>query len=305
MAVVDPVVMRRLKQFHPERILFGYLFDLSVIALAIAITLQSYWFYPIAIFVIAARQHGMGVLMHEGVHFLIFKNKKLNDAVTRYFLSLPLFISMKHFRSQHLAHHAHTNDPVHDPDWARRLKLDGWIFPMSPSHLFSIFLKDFFLLNTFEMVQRFSGQQSHVGARLTWMEFITTLLYYSVVAFVLFHFHIFHLFLLFWVLPMLMPLKVIRRIRGISEHHGMVVLGTRTVIGSKFDRFFLSPWNINLHIEHHRFPQVPCFGLTELHECLMKDSEFKKTAAIYPDYYSVYKECTRPIESPSLTCVST
>ncbi|QHS11054.1 fatty acid desaturase [Sinimarinibacterium sp. NLF-5-8] len=58
-------------------------------------------------------------VVHDGVHYAICRNKRLNDAIAQsaVLLGAP-YLSLPLFRWGHLKHHRHTNDPVHDPDFA-------------------------------------------------------------------------------------------------------------------------------------------------------------------------------------------
>ncbi len=302
MILADSTVLRPLYSYRPLRYLLAYALDLFVIALAIMMTLRFHGFYPLAIWIIAARQHAIAVLMHDGTHFLIFKNRKWNDFFTRYFLTLPVFMSLHHYRSLHFAHHRHTNDPVQDPDWVRRSKLPGWEFPITRRQMALLFIKDFFLVTLFETSGRLKEQVSAAEDSSSRHEKIKVALYYGAVAMLVIHFHAVLGFFLFWVLPALMPMKVIRRIRGIAEHHGIVPMpiaerekplrASRSVNASWWEKIFLSPWNVNFHLEHHLYPQVPFFELPKLNRLLLQHDDFRRTAAVYGGYGAVLRECT-------------
>ena len=54
-------------------------------------------------------------VFHESVHRTAHRNRVVNDAIG-WLPSLMLTFTYPVFRSCHLQHHAHTNDPEHDPD---------------------------------------------------------------------------------------------------------------------------------------------------------------------------------------------
>lgn len=77
------------------------------------------WNVPVfaaAIVVVGALQHHLANLAHEAVHHTLFKNRYLNDLVSEWFCSFPMFSSTYHYGLHHLAHHQFVNDPVRDPD---------------------------------------------------------------------------------------------------------------------------------------------------------------------------------------------
>src|SRR5262245_28967141 len=103
-----------------------YLFLAVVIGLAVGFDLvrQSQgwsWAWSIPVFVVAilfvgAGQHQLSGLAHEGVHHILFANRRLNEFISDWFCLFPLFSSTHHYRLQHLAHHQFVNDPQRDPD---------------------------------------------------------------------------------------------------------------------------------------------------------------------------------------------
>jgi fatty acid desaturase len=56
------------------------------------------------------------------VHHTLFKNRYLNDLVSEWLCSFPMFSSTFHYGLHHLAHHQFVNDPVRDPDISQMQK---------------------------------------------------------------------------------------------------------------------------------------------------------------------------------------
>jgi len=85
----------------------------------------------VAIVLIGAGQHQLSGLAHEGSHYILFRNRYLNDLASDLLTMFPLFASIYHYRLQHLAHHQFVNDPDRDPD-VSQLKTSGhWLgFPL-------------------------------------------------------------------------------------------------------------------------------------------------------------------------------
>jgi fatty acid desaturase len=86
----------------------------------------------VAIVLVGAGQHQLSGLAHEGSHYILFRNRYLNDAASDLLTMFPLFASIYHYRLQHLAHHQFVNDPDRDPD-VSQLKTSGhWLgFPLA------------------------------------------------------------------------------------------------------------------------------------------------------------------------------
>jgi fatty acid desaturase len=86
----------------------------------------------VALVLVGAGQHQLSGLAHEGSHYILFRNRRLNDLASDLLTMFPLFASIYHYRLQHLAHHQFVNDPDRDPD-VSQLKTSGhWLgFPLA------------------------------------------------------------------------------------------------------------------------------------------------------------------------------
>ncbi len=76
------------------------------------------WNIPVtgfAIFLVGIWQHRLVMLGHEASHYLLFKNRKLNEVMSNWLCFYPLWGRAYNYRAQHLAHHQYTNDPELDP----------------------------------------------------------------------------------------------------------------------------------------------------------------------------------------------
>jgi fatty acid desaturase len=73
--------------------------------------------YALAILVIGTRQHALVVLQHDGTHYHLSRNKRLNDFAMNVFTAWPLGFSSSGYRRYHLAHHRSLGTPD-DPELA-------------------------------------------------------------------------------------------------------------------------------------------------------------------------------------------
>ena len=85
--------------------------------------------YLLTVAFIGARQHALLILMHDGVHYRLFRDRRLNDWTAEIILAWPNLISARAYRRNHFAHHRYLNT-AQDPDWARRQGDLSWVFPM-------------------------------------------------------------------------------------------------------------------------------------------------------------------------------
>ena len=61
-----------------------------------------------AVLIIAGRQLGLAILMHEGAHGLITNNSKLNNSLSQWVCAFPVWSDTYGYRHYHLAHHRNT-----------------------------------------------------------------------------------------------------------------------------------------------------------------------------------------------------
>jgi fatty acid desaturase len=121
-----------------------YLFLGTVVGLTIAFFnlragwgLTSWlWDVPVTLFailLIGAGQHRLTTLSHEASHYLLFRNRLLNELVSDWLTMFPMWSTTHHYRIQHLAHHQFPNDPERDPD-VTQMSASGhrFDFPMTP-----------------------------------------------------------------------------------------------------------------------------------------------------------------------------
>jgi fatty acid desaturase len=93
------------------------------------------WSVPVTllcIFYVGAGQHRLATLTHEAAHYMLFRNRLLNELVSEWCCMFPILGNTHGYRVQHLGHHQYPNDPERDPDWTQmRLSGHRYQFPMS------------------------------------------------------------------------------------------------------------------------------------------------------------------------------
>jgi fatty acid desaturase len=98
-------------------------------------------FWVPAVVVIGASQHQLAGATHEATHYILFKNRVLNEVISDLFCMFPLFSSTYVFRLHHLAHHQFINDPERDPDLSQLRHSGHWLkFPASKRALILMLL---------------------------------------------------------------------------------------------------------------------------------------------------------------------
>jgi fatty acid desaturase len=124
-----------------------------VIESARAGDISWWWTLPstlVAIVAIGASQHQFGGAIHEGTHYMLFANRKLNELASDWLAAFPILTTTYHFRLHHLAHHQFVNDPERDPDISQLHESDHWLdFPITHVEMAWKLIKQLWIPNLF------------------------------------------------------------------------------------------------------------------------------------------------------------
>ncbi len=296
-AKVDAKVLRPLSKVSDVRSALTIAGDwLAILLVATLCWHYFHWaLYLVAVLFIGARQHDLLVLMHDGAHYRLFTNRKLNDWMSELFLTWPFFVASTHgYRANHWAHHRHLNT-ADDPDLVGKVG-PLWTFPMPLKKFAWMVLTDVMGLaqpRTFDIIRRLSNKGS-TPKQFLWAKaaFTVALLVGVTLA------ELWVPFLLFWIVPFMTWTPTLLRLRAIAEHYGIhsalpVGTRTRTVLPNLFDRLFVVNHAVWFHSEHHFYPSVPLHRLAELHEHLMAREEYRERVHISRGYWRAFWEVTR------------
>ncbi len=272
--------------------------------------------YVLTVLFLGARFHGMMMLMHDGAHYRLFHNKRVNDAVCDLFLDWPFFISLPRYRTFHFLHHHHLGDErdgnrvVYLTHTAQGDLTSDWRYPKSAGQFLFLLLKRFLAgpllavyivwINLTEAVLVWIGQPQKAwligGYRKPPSRLYVTLhVAFMAAAFTaIAYLQAWRGFLLFWVMPWSWHV-VLEQIRITSEHFSIgnshpFYGETRTIKVSWLERLFYLPNNGTYHLEHHMYPSVPFYRLRELHSLLMQQPGFRGHAQITNHLTGLFRE---------------
>ncbi len=285
-----------LSQVNPYLSSCHILLEWSVILLA-ATVCHHFWnplLYLATVVIIGARQHALLVLMHDGTHYRLFRNRRVNDWVTEVLLAWPHLVTMRAYRENHLAHHNYVNTDK-DPDWRRKKDNPEWHFPQPIKSLSGIFVRDLIGIGGVNLIRLASSLKSAARKPDKNVSRIRLAFYVAVVGGLVVSGCGSDL-VLYWIVPFFTWLVFVMRVRSLAEHFAIenragIYGQTRTTQTGLLSRIFLAPKNVNYHIEHHFFPSVPFYRLPELHSLLMTNPEFAHGAHITKGYGRVLLEC--------------
>lgn len=244
---------------------------------AFYISLYLYPYFAILGFlIICACQQGMQLWTHEGSHYNLLNNHKLNDLWTDFFFSTPLGVTVEKYRSHHLTHHAYL---------ATLKDLERWQFSTSIANnkLPKLILKSLFGDYGIKVALTYL-KNNQVGLKkiqidrilmsLAWNMFLFLICYLS---------QRWYFYFLLWILPMFTVSTCLNILRTTSEHqpsNTSIPEMVRTTKPNPLQKWFMYQTNFNYHVEHHMYPNIPFYNLPALH----KHMESK-------DFYRSFPEC--------------
>lgn len=230
-----------------------WLGGLALISSVDGMACLTYW-AGVALSVIAL--NAFVLLLHEGMHAVLFKNRALNDVVS-VLLGSTVGISYTAYRIMHLRHHQYLGDE-RDPDdynnytGSRRVvwMLHGMRVAMGS--LLYLFMIPFY-------ARRYArgAERARLLAEYAWIVAVALSIASKCT-------------LSGWAMHHGVPLLIVGwlvNLRGFTQH-GLAVaedpyLASRSVHAKAWLRFLLL--NENYHLEHHLFPEVPSYNLHQLH----------------------------------------
>ena len=245
----------------------------GVIAAAITAYLRwpSWWLF-LAVFVfVASRQYALLILLHDAFHALVHPNRRVNDILGRLALGAPCGSAYWPSRAVHLEHHRYLGE-VDDPE----LFLHSAGPPRekrAPGRLLWHFLR--LVLGDQALHTYLGGKASTDATPMTRVHRVARGMIPVAVA----QLGLLAMFALagswptyftLWLLPLLTLAVLFNGMRTFCDHanvtdepsgkdHRLV-----TYRSSPPERFFIAPFHMNYHAEHHLFPYVPHYRLPAL-----------------------------------------
>ncbi|MDI9335561.1 MAG: fatty acid desaturase family protein [Gammaproteobacteria bacterium] len=267
-----------------------------VLAMVLFVVLPNPITYLLSVGLIAGRQLGLAILMHDAAHRSLCKSKKLNDFMGRFLCGSPLGASLYGYRNYHLKHHQFTQSKE-DPDWELSAP-----FPIHKKSFWRKVARDLSGITAYQL--RLLGWKMSFGKEGSWWQRWHTfwrnerdfIVLNAVIFVVLYIFQNPLLYLTLWIVPLFTVYQLISRIRNIAEHAVVSdntdpLRNTRTTLTNVFTRCFLAPYWVNYHLEHHLFAYTPCWKLPLAHKFL-KQNGWHPKMEISPNYLQVIQKAT-------------
>ncbi len=261
----------------------------------------SVWTFAVGWVVMSGRHLALAILMHEGAHRLIVRDKTWNDRLASWLTAYPTMLNVAVYRMIHLQHHKATWTDA-DPDLGLATP-----FPITRRSMFRKIVRDLTGrtgLSRYRMIARLSAGLSPKGRGLEGrrlhqvaLQFLKQQYGFLITnALLLLGLALARrpeAFLLLWWLPAFTGYSLVLRLRSIAEHAAVgdptdELRQTRTTLAPFWVRFFIAPHHVNYHLEHHLFMFVPHYNLPKAHALLEKSGTLAR-AEIAPSYLAVLR----------------
>lgn len=239
----------------------------------------------VAVLVIAGRQMGLGILVHDCAHHALFRGTRMNEGIGQALAGWPMNISLPAYRAYHLAHHRHAGTPL-DPDL---VFVAAYPIPKASLHR--------------KLWRDLSGQTGLRDLRLSLARFTLRqqgpwVVFHLALAGVLAALGAWWAYGLWWV-AYLFVYPVIMRLRQIGEH-GVVPdrgqidprLNTATTLTRWWERLLIAPNHVGWHLEHHVAGGVPPYQLQRMHQLLRVRGFYDGFDSVSRGYFDVVRRAT-------------
>ncbi len=273
------------------------------------------YFYPyplawfITLIILANRQLGLAILMHDAAHGTLFKTPVLNTILGRWLCAAPVLADLDRYRTYHLEHHrtagtAQDPDrsnyeayPVHQKSFFRKVIRD--MTGVTGLKIFIIVIK----MNAGLVKYQLSYDKTKKSTKPTLLKQLSGLIR-GLYPTVIFHALILSLFILIkrpeiylsWWLAWFTFYMLFSRIRNAAEHGATKdintdnpLLNTRTTQANVLERLTVAPHFVNYHLEHHILATVPPHKLKKFHQ-LLKSKNLLQQSSLSSGYWSVLRE---------------
>lgn len=250
------------------------------------IALPAFWiaaglpFWGVMLFPLGIALAFLFTLQHECTHRTPFRTPWLNEGIG-HLCGAILIQPFLWFRTFHMAHHRHTNDPGKDPELAQPK-------PETAAEIVRHIFAPRYWRDKFVVLLENAGGGSdadyipeRLRPQLRAEALALVALYAFALAFTLF---VSTILVWIWLLPLAFGFPVLR-LYLLAEHGRCPAVAdmfdnTRTTLTNRLVR--LVAWNMPYHAEHHAMPTVPFHRLPEVHS--LARAHLKRVSGGYVGY---------------------
>ena len=239
---------------------------------------------------VALALHVFALLLHDGVHHTLFRDRRLNRWVS-VLLGACAFISFSAYQSLHERHHVFLGD-TRDPDDYNNYSGDRrlvWLM-----HYVRLLFGSFLYILLIPIVVARRGQPR--DKRRVAVEYGVLAAIYATAWAAVPHAILVHC----WLIPFV-PAGLMFNVRSLAAHGigdtSDPFLASRSIDANPVVAFLFR--NENFHLEHHLFPEVPSYNLKTLHGLVFHRMPRAATASSYLGFLAQFvRQSLRFDDSP-------
>ncbi len=257
-------------------------------AFALAIAWPNPLTIVLAVLLIAGRQLGLGIIVHDCAHHALFASRTLNERVGQWLAGNPMNTSLAKYRSYHLKHHRFAGTPQ-DPDI-----IFVHAYPITRDSLKRKFARDLTGRTGFRDLMR-ELRQFRFAAQWPWLAFHVGLFTALTLAGGWWAYGL-------WWVAQLFVYPAIVRLRQIGEHGVAAERGdldprrnTSTTVARWWERLFVAPNHVHYHLEHHLAAGVPPYRLAAMHRLLVSRGYYDGYTCVSNGYADVIRRAVKPM----------
>lgn len=260
----------------------------------------SYWFYPVAVLIIGARQRGLSTILHDCAHSVGIANRKLQMVVGTVLTAYPIFQQHYAYKVSHVyTHHPHLGSPDLDPDLRFFIEQRAYEKAAAPTYIRRVVLMPllgsqtwayirYLIRNRYRVLtgaEKSSAPTNPVQRRKRMLDGLGFWVFWMTVAGAAWYGDWLIELLLFWVIPYLTSFQILGWYIELSEHTPLVrdssvdLYMTRNRKSRLWERLLTGIHNDHYHLEHHLDPRTPFYRLAEAREIRLRDPKYAEVDA--------------------------
>lgn len=247
-----------------------------ILAMFLLCAYAPYWpVFVIGLFVIGSRQHALGIMGHDGVHYGAMRHPGGNDLITNLIAMYPIGISTASYRKFHFRHHRYLGS---DQDPEREIKLmepEAFCPPISGEKVRRTIIKDALGLSLpliLRMIYflRPVNWRDLSGIAIYWVAFFSACWYFDALW-----------IYAMWVGSLATGFWLCFRLRVWTEHTNSE--NTWRFAPKLWQRLLFLPHHTYCHYEHHQYSSVPSWNLPTLRQHLA-EPQILSTADVFAQF---------------------